>query len=67
MKIGKINTFFLRVWQFIILNLHTLLFLAGLFVINYAVYIIHSVAGLMMTGLFLVLIAILLNPKEEGR
>ncbi|MDA7025044.1 hypothetical protein PJ311_00280 [Bacillus sp. CLL-7-23] len=67
MKIGKINTFFLRVWQFIQLNLHTLLFLAGLFVINYGIYLIHTIAGFIISGLFLVLIAILLNPKEEGR
>ncbi|NPC94800.1 hypothetical protein HOO54_22150 [Bacillus sp. WMMC1349] len=67
MKIGKINMFFLRVWQFIHLNLHTLLFLAGLLVINYAIYLVHSVAGLITSGFSLVLIAILLNPKEEGR
>ncbi|MEG7356866.1 hypothetical protein V6D44_14600 [Bacillus sp. 0209A] len=65
MKIGKINTFLLGVCQFIQLNLHTLLFLAGLFVIDYGVFYLHPVAGFIVTGLFLVLIAFLLNPKEE--
>lgn len=65
MKIGKINTFLLGVCQFIKLNLHTLLFLAGLFVIDYGVFYLHPVAGFIVAGLFLVLIAFLLNPKEE--
>ncbi|PRS02435.1 hypothetical protein [Bacillus atrophaeus] len=65
MKLGKINTFLSGVCQFIKLNLHTLLFLAGLIVIDYGISYLHPIAGLIVAGLFLVLIAFLLNPREE--
>ncbi|MEC0886829.1 hypothetical protein [Bacillus atrophaeus] len=66
MKLGKINKFLLGVCQFIRLNLHTLFFLVGLFVIDYGIFLLHSIGGLIVAGLFLVLIAFLLNPREEG-
>ncbi|MCC2531970.1 hypothetical protein LKL13_10500 [Bacillus velezensis] len=66
MKLEKINKFLLGVCQFIRLNLHTLFFLVGLFVIDYGIFLLHSIGGLIVAGLFLVLIAFLLNPREEG-
>ncbi|MED5050133.1 hypothetical protein P9873_20275 [Bacillus siamensis] len=66
MKLGKINKFLLGVCQFIRLNVHTFFFLAGLFVIDYGIFLLHPIAGLIVAGLFLVLIAFLLNPREEG-
>ncbi|WP_102422288.1 hypothetical protein [Bacillus amyloliquefaciens] len=66
MKLGKINKFLLGVCQFIRLNLHTFSFLAGLFVIDYGIFLFQPTAGLIVAGLFLVLIAFLLNPREEG-
>ncbi|ASF30033.1 hypothetical protein WV34_15245 [Bacillus amyloliquefaciens] len=66
MKLGKIIKFLLGVCQFIRMNLHTLFFLIGLFVIDYGIFLLHPTAGLIVAGLFLVLIAFLLNPREEG-
>ncbi|AUJ77557.1 hypothetical protein CWD84_12420 [Bacillus siamensis] len=66
MKLGKIIKFLLGVCQFIRGNLHTLFFLIGLFVIDYGIFLFHPIAGLIAAGLFLVLIAFLLNPREEG-
>ncbi|GLZ63698.1 hypothetical protein [Bacillus amyloliquefaciens] len=66
MKLGKIIKFLLGVCQFIRVNLHTLFFLVGLLVIDYGIFLFHPIAGLIVAGLFLVLIAFLLNPREEG-
>ncbi|MFZ7734506.1 hypothetical protein ACO1D4_18880 [Bacillus velezensis] len=66
MKLGKIIKFLLGVCQFIRVNLHTFFFLVGLFVIDHGIFLFHPIAGLIVAGLFLVLIAFLLNPREEG-
>jgi hypothetical protein len=50
---------------FIVKNIQTILLLIGLYVINLAVYLINSVAGLIVTGSFLILIAILINYSDK--
>lgn len=45
----------------------TILFIAGFVVINIAVYLINTVAGLFLTGITLILFGIIMNHDRQGR
>lgn len=65
MNFSLITKAWLLLRFFVIDQLHSILLLAGLGTINAAVYLCSFVWGLGITGLFLILIALLLN--REGR
>ena len=45
----------------------TILFIAGFVVINIAVYLINTVAGLFLTGITLILFGIIMNHDRQRR
>ncbi|MDI6647763.1 hypothetical protein QL818_11920 [Bacillus altitudinis] len=61
----QFNRFIKGVWRFLSLNLHTLLFLLGLILINTAVYMVGMILGIAASGILLVFVAILLNHETE--
>ncbi|MGS0929539.1 MULTISPECIES: hypothetical protein [unclassified Bacillus (in: firmicutes)] len=61
----QFNRFIKGVWRFLTLNLHTLLFLLGLILINTAVYMVGMILGIAASGVLLVFVAILLNHETE--
>lgn len=61
----QFNHLILGVWWFFISNLHTLLFLLGLILINTAVYMVGMILGIAASGILLVFVAILLNHETE--
>ncbi|MDI4571722.1 MULTISPECIES: hypothetical protein [Bacillus] len=61
----QFNRFIKGVWRFLSLNLHTLLFLLGLILINTAVYMVGMILGIAASGVLLVFVAILLNHETE--
>ncbi|WP_144531693.1 hypothetical protein [Bacillus pumilus] len=61
----QFNRFIMGVWRFLSLNLHTLLFLLGLILINTAVYMVGMILGIAASGVLLVFVAILLNHETE--
>ncbi|WEZ22057.1 hypothetical protein P5661_11000 [Bacillus subtilis] len=65
MKLEKVTAALMSVLKFIFMNLHTLLFLAGLVFVNITAYKFSELLGLLSTGVLLVLIAMIINPKEE--
>ncbi|MFX3616119.1 MAG: hypothetical protein ACE3JK_01135 [Sporolactobacillus sp.] len=52
--------------RFLLDNLHTLLFLLGLVLIVWTVFLISRLAGLFTLAGVLILIGLLLNPKPPG-
>ncbi|MBT2627171.1 hypothetical protein J7I81_17750 [Bacillus sp. ISL-32] len=67
MKLEKITNALRSVIKFIALQLHTFLFLAGLVFINVTAYKFSELLGLVSTGILLVVVAIMINPKEERK
>ncbi|MFP3809552.1 hypothetical protein [Bacillus sp. SIMBA_005] len=61
----QFNRLIKGVWRFLTLNLHTLLFLLGLILINTAVYMVGMILGIAASGVLLVFVAILLNHETE--
>ncbi|MCP8952566.1 hypothetical protein [Bacillus safensis] len=61
----QFNHLVLGVWRFFISNLHTLLFLLGLVLINTAVYMVGMIWGIAASGVLLVFVAVLLNHETE--
>lgn len=61
----QFNRFIIGVWRFLSLNLHTLLFLLGLILINTAVYMVGMIWGIAASGVLLVFVAVLLNHETE--
>lgn len=47
--------------HFISENIHTIILLVGLVFVLYAVYLIHYIAGIFITGIVFILLALLLN------
>ena len=50
---------------FVLKNIQTILLLIGLFTINFAVYLMNTIAGLIVTGSFLVIISILVDYSDK--
>ncbi|WP_404482830.1 hypothetical protein ABXH30_16055 [Bacillus velezensis] len=67
MKLEKITNTLRGVIKFIALQLHTLIFLAGLVFINVTAYKFSELLGLVSTGILLVVVAMIINPKEERK
>lgn len=51
----------IKVFQFITFNIHSLTLLSGLGFILLAVFLLHYIAGLFVTGIVLIFLAFLLN------
>ncbi|MEZ0117823.1 UNVERIFIED_ORG: ABC-type transport system involved in cytochrome bd biosynthesis fused ATPase/permease subunit [Heyndrickxia coagulans] len=64
MKLKLITGFLKKFFTNFLLNLHNILFLAGLFLIAFATFMFNTITGLIVTGLFLILIAFML---DKGR
>ncbi|AXY38014.1 hypothetical protein D3C60_09715 [Bacillus velezensis] len=67
MKLEKITGALKSVLMMILSHLHTLLFLVGLVFLNVTAYKYSEPIGLLTTGVLLVVVAILINPKEERK
>lgn len=67
MNIGKITDAFRIMGLFLLANVTGILFLAGLTVINYAVYSWNGLWGLIAIGASLILVALIVNYESESR
>ncbi|MFG3610991.1 hypothetical protein [Rummeliibacillus stabekisii] len=60
----KLNNSFVIMWKFILLNLHTILFLLGLIVIVATSIVLNLTIGLFILGTILILLAFMLNSSK---
>ncbi|WP_025726778.1 hypothetical protein [Heyndrickxia ginsengihumi] len=65
MYLQPITTYLKHYLSLLLLNLHTILFLLGLIVIALAGFIINTIVGLVVSGAFLILIALLLDKGGD--
>ena len=66
MNIGKITGAIKLMCLFLLSNITGILFLAGLIVINYAVYQWNYEWGLLASGASLILVALIINHESES-
>lgn len=67
MKFEKVIAVLMSVVKFIFMNLYIFLFLVGLVFVNIIVYKFLELLGLLLMGVFLVLIVMIINFKEERK
>lgn len=67
MQLNKVGTALKEMMLFLVSNLHTLFFLCGLAFFLLVAYMQSLTIGFIASGAILILIAILINPKEERR
>lgn len=67
MNIGKITDAFKLMGLFLLANITGILFLAGLIVINYAIYLWDFKWSLVSIGASLILVALIINHESESR
>lgn len=64
MNIGKVTDAFKTVGLFLMTNLIAILFLIGLALIVYAVFLVSITLGLVAAGIALILVALILNTEK---
>ncbi|MCM3367872.1 hypothetical protein M3621_13790 [Bacillus safensis] len=67
MQLNKVGASIKVIMLFLVNNLHTLFFLCGLAFFLLVAYMQSLTIGFIASGAILILIAILINPKEERR
>lgn len=66
MNIGKITDAFKKMGLFLLANITGIIFLAGIFFVNYAVYQHSFLWGYVATGVSLIVIALIINAESDG-
>lgn len=61
---GKLNNVLVNLCSFVLLNLHTILFIIGLTIIVTTAIVVNKIVGFFILGAVLILLAFMLNGAK---